>query len=42
MENVLKGGNKKGELKKGDGQIGITSVLVNDTTLQVAKSVGIN
>jgi hypothetical protein len=30
MENVLEGGNKHGELRNGDGQVGITSVLVND------------
>jgi hypothetical protein len=45
MENVLEEGNRQGELRKGDGQVGITSVLVNDTnspTLQVAKILEIN
>lgn len=45
VENVPKGGNIHGELKKDNGQVGITSVLVNDTdspTLQVAKIRGTN
>ncbi len=45
VENVPKGGNIHGELRKDDGQVGITSVLVNDTyspTLQVAKIPRIN
>lgn len=31
MENVPKRGNIHGELRKDDGQVGITSVLVNGT-----------
>jgi hypothetical protein len=45
MENVPEGGNKHGELRNGDGKVGITSVLVNDInslTLQMAKNSGIN